>query len=307
MNSNINSTLNLGLACMMKTKGFEFKTMTKATFTQLKIKHADVAFELKSKILHNLHNTYQILKWCVKNDIHMYRFPSSLIPLATLEEVWQHTWNWYTDSDIRQAFNKIKGFVQKHNIRTSFHPDQFCVLTNWTNEQIFENSLKDLEYHNLMCDLLGCETIILHIGGVYGNKVKAIETFITHYYQLPEQIRNRLYFENDDRSYNVQDVLEICEGIDRPMILDFHHSTCLNSPQSIEFYLSRIISTWGNKRPKCHLSTGKLHKKDRSHSDYISIDDFNYVRDLVGDRFDIMVEAKAKELAILELKGVVDG
>lgn len=291
--------MNLGLCCMCKSipQG-SFKTMTKTQFNKLLSKDQNSAItELKNRTLTNLSNTLHILKWCVQTNIKVYRFSSELIPLATLQTIW----NWSDDKDVLLYCNIIKNFIAENNIRNSTHPDQYVVLTNWKDDNIFQNSLKDLEYHNALCNLLGCETILLHVGGVYGDKPKAVETFIANFNRLPEQIKSRLYLENDDKSYNVEEVLNICKMINIPMVVDFHHDRCNTSNCNITYYIDDIIATWKGKKPKCHISSGKTNSFDRSHADYINSSDYLEVIELTKDKFDIMVEAKEKDLAIMRL------
>ena len=292
--------MNLGLCCMCKSiEQGSFKTMTKTQFNKLMtINTASAMQELKNRTLINLSNTLHILKWCVNNNVKVYRFSSSLIPLATLQTIW----DWQNDKDILYYCDQIKTFVNENNIRTSLHPDQYTLLTNYKDDNVFQNSLNDLIYHNALCDLLGCETILLHVGGAYGNKPKAIETFMINFLRLPIEIQNRLHLENDDKSYNVEEVLFICETMDIPMVLDFHHDKCLPSSKDVDKYIDRIIKTWDNKRPKCHISSGRSGTTDRNHSDYINVLDYNYVSDITQGKFDIMIEAKEKDLAILKLR-----
>jgi UV DNA damage endonuclease len=291
--------MKLGYACINQTLGKDgnFKTITLKK--ALTLSQEELYKQLKLISIHNLYNTYKILQWNVNNDIFMYRLTSSMIPLATHSI---NTWKWWFDEDILIICNKIKNIVVNNDIRISFHPDQFCVLTNFKEDTIFQNSLKDLEYHNILSELLGCETILIHVGGKYNNSQKAKETFIDNYLRLPFNIQNKLHLENDDKTYNVEEVLEICETISRPMILDIHHHNCLHSSKHIDDYIDRIIKTWNNEIPKIHLSTGKLSKTDRSHADYIDINDFIDAVAVTHDEFDIMLESKAKELSILKLK-----
>jgi UV DNA damage endonuclease len=157
--------------------------------------------------------------------------------------------------------------------------------------------------------LFGCNTILLHVGGAYGNKEKAIETFVEHFKHLPIAIQNRLYLENDDTTYNVEEVLSVCKLVNRPVVLDFHHDRCLPSSKETKAYMGDIVATWHGARPKFHLSSSKDDTKIiKSHHDYIMLDDFNRVIDIIGDlECDIMIEAKQKDLAIFKLRKDMGG
>jgi UV DNA damage endonuclease len=155
-----------------------------------------------------------------------------------------------------------------------------------------------------MCELFGSNTILIHVGGAYGNKQKAIETFIEHFYQLTTDVQNKLHLENDDTTYNVEEVLNICKIINRPMVLDFHHDKCLPSSNNVKHYIQDIVSTWQDNRPKMHLSSSKDNAKViKSHHDYINIDDFKVAYEVIGGlECDFMIEAKQKDLAIFKLR-----
>ena len=111
---------------------------------------------------------------------------------------------------------------------------------------------------------------------------------------------------NDDKIYNIKDVLYICKTLNIPMVLDYHHFICNNEGENINDYLLDIFNTWQNKTPKIHFSTpkSKLKKEFRSHNDYIDCDDFisfiNILKNINRD-VDIMLEAKAKDDALFRL------
>jgi UV DNA damage endonuclease len=161
-------------------------------------------------------------------------------------------------------------------------------------------AIEILNYHNRLSDLLGNNTLILHTGGVYSNKETAIKRFIDNFNRLPIDIQSKIVLENDDKSFNVQDVLSICQSLNIRMCVDFHHDRCLPSNESVDCYLDDILDTWKGQTPKCHISSGKVEINDRSHADYVTKEDFDKVIELTQGKFDIMFECKVKELCVLE-------
>lgn len=288
--------IKLGYACInetLKAKKISFKTMTVKHFNQE---------ELIKRTRHNFDVLYKILKWNIEHDIKLYRVSSALCPLATHEI---NTYKFYEDNYILNICNDIRKLVKDNNIMLSMHPDQFCVL-NSPNTEVVNNSIINLEYHNKLADLISCNCILIHIGGVYGNKVDAINRFIDNYNNLvPNYIKEKLYFENDDKSYNVAEVLNICEQIKRPMILDYHHDRCLKSQYDLSYCIDNILNTWSysNLEPKCHLSSSSDDNQVvRSHADYVTSEDLINCINITKNRFNIMLECKKKELSLLELK-----
>lgn len=193
--------------------------------------------------------------------------------------------------------------VYTFNINISFHPDQFCVV-NSIKDEVFQMAQDILEYHNKLCELLGCNILVLHVGGVYGNKDTAIQRFIDNFKKLRLNIQNKIVLENDDKSFTVPEVLYICEELNRPMILDLHHYKINNNDEDIKDYINRIKNTWDNRTsiPIIHLSSGKDNDLDRKHADYISQKDFEWALNVTKGDFNIMLECKKKEQAILKLR-----
>lgn len=287
----------LGFACICNTlkDNGSFRTVTVKTLS--KLNEEEKLKKLVSLAVDNLYNTLQILKWCKENNILMYRFSSDLIPLATYKE----DWHWWKNSDILNMCSKINTFITESGIRISLHPDQFCVLNSHRSE-VVQNSIRILEHLNRLSNLVGNKILIIHIGSTIGGKDNAIQRFLENFKLLSSDIQNKLALENDDKSFNVKEVLWICETLSIPMILDIHHYNCLNEGESLFELRDRIIATWKGNRPKMHLSSGKTNFTDRHHADYIRQVDYEAALKFAKDDFDIMLECKQKELALLRLR-----
>ena len=292
----MNNNVKLGYACHNET----LKTTNKIGFKTMTVKYFN-ATELLKRIRNNFHVTYKIMQWNVENNIHLYRFSSDLIPLATHEV---NNIEWWKDIEVLKYCRLIRELTQKNNIQTSFHPSQYTLLTSH-DDKIIQRSYNDLKYHYKLCQLLSCKCVLLHIGGVYEDKDKAIRRFKHVFSKLPKQIQNVLFFENDDKSYNVEEVLSICESINRVFIPDFHHDKCLRSTENFSYYMDRILNTWRHTdlKPKCHLSSSKeTAKVVRNHADYITIEDYNSCLEATQGKFMLMFEVKKKELAVIEIR-----
>lgn len=250
----------------------------------------------------NLDSLYEIIKYNVKNNFHFYRLTSKLVPLATHDKV---DFDYITP--LLDEYKKIGKLINDNNIRVDTHPDQYAVL-NSMNSKIVKNTVEILEYHYKIMDALGIKDkiIILHVGSSACGKKASITRFINNFNKLPDHIKKCIAVENDDKVYNIKDVLELCHKINVPMVLDYHHFICNNEKEDINDYLKEIIDTWDGKLPKMHFSSpkSKLKKEFRSHSDYINkecfIEFINILKKQDKD-IDIMLEAKAKDDAISRL------
>ena len=250
----------------------------------------------------NLDSLYEIIKYNVKNNFHFYRLTSKLVPLATHDKV---DFDYITP--LLDEYKKIGKLINDNNIRVDTHPDQYAVL-NSMDSKIVKNTVEILEYHYKIMDAIGIKDkiIILHVGSSACGKKASITRFINNFNKLPDHIKKCIAVENDDKVYNIKDVLELCHKINVPMVLDYHHFICNNEKEDINDYLKEIIDTWNGKLPKMHFSSpkSKLKKEFRSHSDYINKECFikfiNILKKLDKD-IDIMLEAKAKDDAVSRL------
>jgi len=250
----------------------------------------------------NLDSLYEIIKYNVKNNFHFYRLTSKLVPLATHDKV---DFDYITP--LLDEYKKIGKLINDNNIRVDTHPDQYAVL-NSMDSKIVKNTVEILEYHYKIMDAIGIKDkiIILHVGSSACGKKASITRFINNFNKLPDHIKKCIAVENDDKVYNIKDVLELCHKINVPMVLDYHHFICNNEKEDINDYLKEIIDTWNGKIPKMHFSSpkSKLKKEFRSHSDYINKECFikfiNILKKQDKD-IDIMLEAKAKDDAVSRL------
>lgn len=250
----------------------------------------------------NLDSLYEIIKYNVKNNFHFYRLTSKLVPLATHDKV---DFDYITP--LLDEYKKIGKLINDNNIRVDTHPDQYAVL-NSMDSKIVKNTVEILEYHYKIMDAIGIKNkiIILHVGSSACGKKASITRFINNFNKLPDHIKKCIAVENDDKVYNIKDVLELCHKINVPMVLDYHHFICNNEKEDINDYLKEIIDTWDGKLPKMHFSSpkSKLKKEFRSHSDYINKECFikfiNILKKQDKD-IDIMLEAKAKDDAVSRL------
>ncbi len=265
---------------------------------------------LKNIILHNLSLTRDTLLWNVNNNIFMYRSTSKMIPFATHRDILKEfSFRWYEDEDILESLSQIKTIVTENHIRLSMHPDQFTVL-NSPRKDVVGNSISNLVYHKELLEKMGGTDLIIHTGGVYGDKPSAIERFIDTYNSLSKDIVKYLRLENDDVSYSLKDVINISKSCGIPIVLDIHHHNCKNDGCfNIKPFIADIEKSWNGTTliPKCHISTGINGYKDKRHADFVSPGDFFAFCDITSDiTVDLMVEAKMKELAVLKLKSLIE-
>ncbi|CAG9620094.1 UV DNA damage repair endonuclease UvsE [Sutcliffiella rhizosphaerae] len=274
------------------------------TYTRYKQMSVDERVEkLHSVTKENLQNTLRTIYFCIAHGIQVFRFSSSIVPLATHPEV-----KWDFVKPFEHEFKEIGQLVKRYGIRSSFHPNQFTLFTS-DKPHISENAVMDMAYHYDMLQAMGLEkegTINIHVGGAYGNKELAIERFRENIKLLPENIKQRMTLENDDKTYTTEETLILCEELGVPLAFDYHHEFANPSSISYEELLPRVFATWNDIGiiPKIHISSPLSEKKLRHHADYVDVQfimEFIKVVMKLGQDVDFMVEAKYKDEAALQL------
>ena len=290
--------IRLGYACLPVTiKETSSSTLTYTNYKKLGINKGNE--KLNSVILSNFKSLENILKYNIKNNIIFYRMTSNLIPLGTHNDVKFEIFKRY-----KNEFLNIGNIIKNNNLRVDMHPDQYCVL-NSINEKVVESSISILKFSYAMMKSMDINTkLVLHVGGKGNSKKEGIERFINNFNKLDKKIKESIILENDDKIYNIIDVLQICKKLNIPMVLDYHHFRVNNNGEKIEDYIEEIFDTWNESIPKIHFSSPKNKKEIRAHNDYIDVFDFieflNKISFTKRD-FDVMIEAKAKDDALFRL------
>ncbi|NLB51880.1 MAG: UV DNA damage repair endonuclease UvsE [Syntrophomonadaceae bacterium] len=286
--------MSIGYACLtVGVRNAEFKNCILKNATPKRL------YEL---IGHNLIILDRIIDYNIANNIRLFRISSDLIPFGS-SPVNQLPWH----KDFSEQFHRIGTKIKSSGMRVSMHPGQYTVL-NSPDEGVVRRAVEDLEYHERVLsslDLDGTHKIVLHIGGVYNDKKASSARFIFHYEQLSERVKKRLVIENDDRSYNIADLLAISRAVNAPVIFDnLHHWINPADHETPEMdWIDECALTWKPEdgRQKIHYSQQEPSKKPGSHSETVRIREFmEFSHDLNGRCLDIMLEVKDKNLSALK-------
>ena len=276
------------------------RSMIKRTFQEKGIEYAS------SLALLNILDLQKVLEWNVQHGINFFRLSSNVFPWAS--EYQLHDMPDY--EAIYEACERSGNYIRQHGIRITSHPGPFNKLAS-PKERVFENTKRDLEIHGEFFDMLGLPRdhyakINIHVGAAYNNKPVALDTFARNFERLPVSVTSRLTVENDDRQslYSTQELYDgVFTRTGIPIVFDYHHHGFCTGDLTEKQALELAISTWGDIKPVVHYSESRAEeKKDakirpHAHSDYVNgpVDDYGY--DL-----DVMIEAKAKEMALFNLK-----
>ncbi|KAE8453650.1 UV-damage endonuclease [Mollisiaceae sp. DMI_Dod_QoI] len=259
--------------------------------------------------LANIRDIPKMLRWNDKYGIKFMRLSSEMFPFASHAE-----YGYKLALFASEALAEAGKVIAELGHRVSTHPGQFTQLGS-PRAEVIANAIRDLEYHDEMLSLLKLPeqsdrdaVMILHMGGTFGDKAATLERFKENYKDLSPSIKQRLVLENDDVSWSVHDLLPVCEELNIPLCLDFHHHNIIfDASQLREGTLDiislypRIKATWDRKNitQKMHYSeacpeaiTGRQRRKHNPRP--ITLPP-------CPNDMDLMVEAKDKEQAVFEL------
>jgi UV DNA damage endonuclease len=284
----------LGLVCITSSDAVRYRALTRKRLLQFEQDEQQrMLRELYADNLKRLNNAFD---FCAARNLRLYRMTSGLFPFAdddaganVLEE-------------FRPQLAETGERAKSLGLRLVLHPDQFVVL-NSDSPQVIINSIKILETHARVMDLLEQPRSPWALIEIHGGKGGRSERLVETVRELPENIRSRIAFENDEYAYGASEILEVCRASGVPMVFDAHHHLVhekLDSydHESIALMLEAARGTWPVPEWQLvHISNGRETFGDRHHSDFVET-----MPAAFRNAPWIEVEAKQKELAIERLQ-----
>ena len=294
------------------------------TVRWLNSQHRDVAEQrLWDIMVHNSQAVYNLIEYVgsLPERQRMVRLGSNQLPVYTHDD-WRYFWKRTDVIDYANKYYSRAGELARQlGVRLSMHPGQFTVLAS-DNPEIVERSIEEFEYHANIIRWMGygkswqdfkCN---VHISGKKGPAgIKAVLP------RLSTEARNCITIENDENSWGIDASLELEKEV--ALVADIHHHWVHSAGEYIHVNddrIKRIIDSWRGVRPVLHYSVSredyinsdnKGHRPDfqalieqgykkaklRAHSDYMWNTAVNEWAGTFRKDFDIMVEAKMKNLA----------
>lgn len=302
-----NKSIQLGLCCINTI----LRTQNPPVFCSRKLIMRTIRekgiLALKQKIIANVHDLFKMIKWNEENGIKVLRISSELFPHFSNPKIKKYSMDF-----MDKILKEIGHYARSLNHRLTFHPGQYNVVAT-PNEKTFQQTVCDLSYHAEVLDRMemGKDSVmVVHGGGMYGDKEKTKQRWCDNYLRLPQSVRNRLVLENCEKCFNIKDCLEISNKINIPVVFDTHHYECykLMHPKEVFedpcYYIPQILETWSSRgiKPKFHVSEQGSGRCGH-HSDYIEVIPYYLLEipEKYNIHIDILIEAKMKEQAIFKL------
>lgn len=274
----------------------------------------------------NIVNTHELIKKVatLPNELRMLRLTSDMLSFYTHDD-YKYFWrDPNTQNQLERWFAPLGETARKHDVRLSFHPDQFVVLAS-DRVEVVNKSIEEFEYHVDMAKWMGYGKkfqdikINVHISGRQGPQgIRNV------FGRLSNEARNSLTLENEEYTHGLDDCLSLSDIV--PTVLDIHHNWVREGSyiDPNEPRIARILDSWRGVRPVLHysvsredvlvghsqssmphldklLTEGFNKQKLRAHSDYYWNEGVNNWALSFLDKFDMMCESKAKNLASHDL------
>ncbi len=211
---------------------------------------------------------------------------------------------------------RLGACARESGLRLSMHTNPYVVLSS-QREEVRRTGVAELTWQAALREAMGLgpeAVIVVHVGS---GGPGAGERFLRGVAGLPDAARARVALENDDRSVPLVEALELARAIDRPLVFDLMHHH-INDPHGVPDAeaLRLALATWAPQvLPKIHLSSPRTQAelgedgamrlpKLVAHADLV--DPLAFEAFLAGPAagldFDVMVEARLKDLAALHLR-----
>ena len=216
-----NRPVQLGLCCMNMTLKEQKPPVYASRKIIVRIIDQKGIEELKHRVILNLKDLLKMLDWNEQNGIKVFRLSSELFPHKTNPKVPDYDID-FAQELLEQIGEKARGYNQ----RLTFHPGQYKVIGS-PNDKSFKQTIRDLKYHADVLDLMDMDknsVIVIHGGGVYGNKVETLDRWCLQFKQLPDNVQKRLVLENCEKCFSIEDCLYVSEKINIPVVLFSSHS-----------------------------------------------------------------------------------
>lgn len=251
---------------------------------------------------HNVQTHIDIIPSLVRDNIKSFRLSSSLFPLYDYAGSIARNDEWIT-----LKLRELGELFKQHGIRVTTHPGQFCVISS-DKQSVIDNSIKELEYHAWIFDMMGFDQTPFYAINIHGGKADRSEKLIDVIKTLPRNVRNRLTLENDEKCYNVRDLLLISNSVSVPIVLDTHHYNFGSDDLLFPDAFSSCIDSWGSIKPLQHLSNTEIGQENapfnqrRAHSKLIHNVPPLQLEAIRANLVDVDVEAKLKNIALLKMR-----
>ena len=257
---------------------------------------------------------HAIVDYLDRHDLRFYRISQGLAPYASHPTLTRfHGQVAECEAELAVLGERFRSL----GIRVTMHTNPFVVLSS-QREDVLDTAVRELDWQAALFDAMGMDhesVIVVHVGS---GGPGAGERFRRGVERLPDHAHRRIVLENDDRNLPLVEVETLARSTGLRVVFDQMHHRILD-PHGVpeDEALALALATWpDDQRPKIHFSSPKTQAEEDggsyrfpklvAHADLVDVLDFEaFLRGPVaaaGRDFDVLVEARLKDLAVLHLR-----
>jgi UV DNA damage endonuclease len=250
-------------------------------------------------------------------DVRVFRLSSSTIPYGTHPDMPELDYRRQIAS-CEAELERVGRRARELGLRLSTHPGPYTVL-DAPDDELRRRASLDLEQGTALLEALGQgpeAAVVLHVGGLYGDRAAALDRWAHAYERLGDSARARVAVEHDETAFDLDDVLELHRRTGVRVVFDHHHHRCNPAARlgDLREAIAAALDTWPDgQRPKVHVSSPRTELREvgrgasrrllppllDQHADFVTPWDLADVLGAIDRPVDVMLEAKAKDLAVL--------
>jgi UV DNA damage endonuclease len=250
----------------------------------------------------NVKEVLRVISKLNEHNIKSFRLSSSLFPLY---EFCGHLAR--NDEQVKNDLATAGRLFKEAGIRVTTHPGQFTVISS-DKDSVVQNSIKELEYHAWIFDAMGFDHTPYYAINIHGGKADRSDRIVEVYSSLPHNVKSRLTLENDEKCYNVRELLNISSRTSIPIVFDSHHYSFGSDDLLFDDAFRGTIDSWNGIKPLQHISNTEIGMENaafnqkRAHSQLIHYIPPLQLEAIRSNVVDVDVEAKLKNIALLKMR-----
>lgn len=226
--------------------------------------------------------------------------------------------------ECRAIMAEVGGLLDAHAVRLALHAGMGAAPGH-ADPSVVARTAVELTACTELLDAFGCRPearVCVHVGGSAGAREAALQRCAEQVRGLPEHVRARLALEPDAERFGLVDVLRVAQAAQVPVIFDWLHML-LHNPEGLpcSLGLGLALATWPRgQRAEVHFSSARteahraperaglpgrvLAPRRGQHADFVHAHEVAALLAAAAglSPFDLMIEAKAADLAVLQLR-----
>lgn len=267
---------------------------------------------------------HDILHYLEHIKVRFYRLASTLLPIAHHADALTYQQALEQIGECREQLALLANQIEQQGVRLTMHPE---VALGCEDDAQASRGAAAIEVQAMLLEQLGTHaegSIVVHMGGS-SRDPHTLQRFARRYHSLSVRARARLVVEHDTSGWSLGKLLQLHQHCGIPVVFDYLHYR-LSNPEHLplDLALGLALATWPPAiPPEVHLSSGRseahlvslpgergrqvVPPRPGQHADFILVTDLVALLEAARGlrHFDLMLEAKAGDLALLRVRSEI--